>query len=283
MKQFKLSSNGYKAIAIDVDGTLLNSKHQLDPQTKEKLAELHKRGIRIIIASGRMAARIKPYREELGFPISVVGFNGGRVFETIPGSGENNWECTYQVDVNIKTREAVYSICHKKNLFLNIYTEDELFCFQPQGDFSWSEHYSGHTQSRYSQMFQDLNQLPRVSLAKLLIIESPENREKLFTELKPLLQAHCQVMKSNPEYLEFLPQNASKGEALRHWLTKNEIEAAELCAFGDAENDLEMLQLAGCGIAMANSTPGLIKGFSRISKWTNDENAVVQELEQIFS
>jgi hydroxymethylpyrimidine pyrophosphatase-like HAD family hydrolase len=91
------------------------------------------------------------------------------------------------------------------------------------------------------------------------------------------------VLKSNPEYLEFVELGTSKGAALAFRLRRNGLSPMDLLAFGDAENDLEMLRMAGLGIAMANATPGLKAEFGRLSRWTHAEDGVAREPSALYS
>jgi hydroxymethylpyrimidine pyrophosphatase-like HAD family hydrolase len=107
-------------------------------------------------------------------------------------------------------------------------------------------------------------------------------RERLFTSWAPVLSVHCDLTKSNPEYLEFVAKGVSKGTALTLWLDRHGIKATELIAFGDAENDLEMLDLAGLGFAMSNATPGLRSAHGRFTRWSHAEDGVARELCDLY-
>jgi HAD superfamily hydrolase (TIGR01484 family) len=158
--------------------------------------------------------------------------------------------------------------------------------YHPDGDFTWSEHYETHTGAIYAGKHTRLPDLPLEGIHKLLVIGTPHERDRLHDAWSPLLADHCALTKSNPEYLEFLAKDVSKGTALRIWLDHFGVPASGLLAFGDAENDLEMLCLAGQGIAMANATPGLRAEYGRLSgrfsPWTNVQSGVGRELAELF-
>jgi hydroxymethylpyrimidine pyrophosphatase-like HAD family hydrolase len=127
-----------------------------------------------------------------------------------------------------------------------------------------------------------LELLPVDRIQKLLVMDSPSRRDILHDAWSPMLSELCVMTKSNPEYLEFLAKGVSKGSGLALWLERNGYQSSDLLAFGDAENDLEMLRLAGMGIALANATPGLRANYHRFSPWSNAEDAVARELAAIF-
>lgn len=268
----------FRAVAIDLDGTLLDTRGVLREETRDALLRIRALGVHLVLASGRMAVRIKPYAEEVGPPISIVAFNGGQLLERQNG----RWELHRSHALSRESCETVARLCEERELFLNIYAGEQLFAYQTRGDFRWCEFYRRQTGAEYAGRLTRLEDFPPGEIVKLLIIETPAERDRLYSELFPLFAGHTQVLKSNPEYLEFLPPGISKAETLKGWLSGKGLIPGDLLAFGDAENDLEMLKLAGRGIALANATPGLKKAFPLLSPWTNDENAVARELRAVF-
>lgn len=261
-----------------MDGTLLDPSGRITPASASALRALAARGLKIILASGRMTARVIPFIRELGLPLDLVSFNGAEVREYRDGE----WHPVLSRQISARTRDEVFALCRDRGHFLNVYSEGRLHGYHRSGDYRHGDFYASQTLAVYASRVSDLSRLPASSIQKLLVIESPENRDRLFREWLPLLSGHCQVLKSNPEYLEFVAQGTSKGSALGFWLERNGISPAELVAFGDAENDLEMLQLAGFGIAMANATPGLRSEFTRVSPWSHAEDGVARELTRLF-
>lgn len=269
----------FRAVALDMDGTLLDPEGRVTPAASDALRRLAALGVRIVLASGRMAPRVIPFADELGIPAAVVAYNGAEVWEK-PGGV---WRTIFTERISDTTRDEVYALCRARSLFLNVYSGGKLHGYHPSGDFSWSSHYEKYTQATYAAKSDRLQDLPAADIAKLLIIESPVNRDLLFDDLSGPFAAHCRVLKSNPEYLEFVSLTTSKGAALEFWLRAQGLSACDLLAFGDAENDLEMLTLAGLGIAMGNCTQGLRASYPRVSAWKHHEDGVARALASIFS
>jgi Cof subfamily protein (haloacid dehalogenase superfamily) len=261
-----------------MDGTLLDPQGRITPAAGRILRELSTRGVRVVLASGRMTERIIPFAEELAIPASVIAYNGAEVWEKKDGA----WRVAHASRISSRTREEVFSLCRRRGIFLNVYSGGKLHGYHPSGDFAWSAHYEKYTEAVYASKCVRLEDLPVGSIAKLLIIESPENRDKLYDELAPAFGGHCRVLKSNPEYLEFVDGNTSKASALEFWMRAHGISRQELLAFGDAENDFEMLNMAGLGVAMGNCTPGLRALYPRVSEWTHDQDGVARALARLF-
>jgi hydroxymethylpyrimidine pyrophosphatase-like HAD family hydrolase len=113
------------------------------------------------------------------------------------------------------------------------------------------------------------------------VITSPEDREPLYRDCVARFALAGSIVKSNPEYLEFMDKGITKGSALRLWMNGQGMHPSEVMAFGDAENDLEMLQGVGHGIAVSNASAGLKAAHSRISNFSNDDDVIVRELEKL--
>ncbi len=261
-----------------MDGTLLDADGILRVGTVAVLRNLAALGVRIILASGRMTARVIPFAEQLGVPVDLVSYNGSEVL----AHGASGWTTLSSRGISSAARDAVYALSRSDSVFLNIYSRGILHGYHPQGDFTWSFHYETNSGATYAGKFSRLPDLPQENIQKLLIIDTPLRRNQLHDDWAPALAGKCALTKSNPEYLEFLATDVSKGSGLGIWLTHNGIKPGELLAFGDAENDLEMLNLAGFGIAMANATPGVRSAYGRFSAWSNAEEGVARELSAIF-
>ena len=261
-----------------MDGTLLDPAGKLTPATAAVLRRLAAGGIRILLASGRMTARVKPFAEALGLPIGLITYNGAVILD----GGPHAWSPLATRGLPDAARDAVYGLCRDQSVFLNVYADSHLHAFHPQGDFAWSRHYEFHSGATYSGKYTRLEDLPSAGLEKLLVIATPEDRERLFAAWSPLLAHHCDLTKSNPEYLEFVAKGVSKGTALAIWLDRNGIPPSELLAFGDAENNLEMLTLAGLGYAMSNAMPGLRAARRLFTRWSHSEDGVARELCDLF-
>ncbi len=261
-----------------MDGTLLDPEGRLSAPTAAILRQLAEGGLRIVLASGRMTARVLPFAESLRLPLDLITYNGA---VTLAG-GPAAWSAIAVRGIGAEAREAIFSLCRDQGVFLNVYANGRLYGYHSAGDFTWSAHYEKHSGATYTLKSARLEDLPVAGLEKLLVMSHPELRDRLFTEWQSPLSVHCDLTKSNPEYLEFVGKGVSKGAALSTWLEQNRILPAELLAFGDAENDLEMLSLAGLGYAMSNATPGLRANYSRFTRWSHGEDGVAKELCSLY-
>lgn len=274
-----------QAIALDLDGTLLTSNGFPSPKTVTLLQSRRQAGTRIILASGRMTNRMAPIAELIGGPLTLIAYNGARVVEW---KDSNHHECTHTSEIPETLRLSIVNLCRDRDLFLNVYSGSAIYGYHPKGDFRFGEFYHAQNGAEYSEFFDTYSSLPATEVAKLLIVTKPEDREPLYLECSARFANQASIVKSNPEYLEFMAPGVNKGTTLQRWMQQNKIEADAVAAFGDAENDFTMLQSVGFGVAVANCTPGLkadmirqgsVSRSARISNYSNDEDVIVRELE----
>ena len=108
----------------------------------------------------------------------------------------------------------------------------------------------------------------------------PEILQKLQAELKEEIGERCVIFTSKPYFLEVMPKNTGKGEALM-WLAEHlGIPQSETLAFGDAMNDESMIRLAGTSVAMKNGDQTIKNIADYISEYTNDEDGVARFIEK---
>jgi Cof subfamily protein (haloacid dehalogenase superfamily) len=273
-----LPQSKLKAIALDLDGTLLNSQGHVSQPTLNALLAARAAGTRIVLASGRMATRIFPVAALLGPPVTVISFNGARIQEFTEAG---NIVTTFTSEIPHAFRREIVNLCRERRLFLNVYSGDILFGYHPDGDYRFGEMYHRQNGATYAGFHDDPEQLPDREVAKLLVITAPEDREPLYRDCVAQFAQSGSIVKSNPEYLEFMDKGVTKGSALRYWMQGQGMQPTGVMAFGDAENDLEMLQSVEHGIAVSNASPGLKAAHARISDFSNDEDVIVREMKKL--
>lgn len=265
-----------RAVALDLDGTLLGNDHKLSATNAEALHKAYRAGIHVIISSGRMTPTILPFCKQIGLPCTIVSYNGARLSHFEP---TNKVSIVFDYGLPAEIASEIYQLCSQWKVLLNIYVNDELWAFQQDGDYTLADFYQHQTSSVYVQKISDLKLLPTQHVTKLLAIVDKNVRDTIYQNFFVEIGQKCQVIKSQPEYIEFTRQGVTKALALGEFFAKQGWDPKTCMAMGDAENDLEMLTWAGHGIAVANASEGLKKHFSNHSAYTNEEFAVAKEIE----
>ena len=252
----------YEIITLDLDGTLTNSEKKITPPTKNALIEIQKAGKQVILASGRPTTGVLPLAKELEldrFGGYVLSFNGGRI-------------------MNCKTGEIIY----QKVLPVDILTYDmeHIYCIQAE-----------ETPNEYTMLESRINSIPVVSVNdfsditfpvnKILISGEPEYTKELETLLKKQFRSRLNIYRSEPFFLEIMPQNIDKAYTLQKLLSAIGLTADQMICCGDGYNDITMLESAGLGVAMANAQPLVREKADYITK-SNDEDGVLFVIDQFL-
>ncbi|CAN6183694.1 unnamed protein product [Urochloa humidicola] len=268
----------FKYIFCDMDGTLLNSQSQVTAQNAEALREARTRGIHIVIATGKA-------RPAVIDALNMVGLAGqsGIVSESSPGiflqgllvyGLEGRQLYKRNLDKEICREALLYSLQHK--IPVVVFSQDQ--CYSVYDDpLVDSLHYMYHEPK--AQIVSSIDQLlGTAEIQKILFLETPE---KISSALRPYwtnaIERRARVVQAQTDMLEIVPLGSSKGDGVKILLDHLSISPDEVMAIGDGENDIEMLQLAAFGVALANGCEKT-KAVANAVGATNDDDGVAQAI-----
>lgn len=265
----------YRFAAFDLDGTLLNDKKELTPETRTTLAQLQQQGVRLILASGRHPRGVLPLAQELDFPAQngvILCFNGGCVVDCKTGQVL----VRYCMDRSVAV--SVIRACRYLGLQPLTYTDTTLLCEDAQNE--------------YVQLEARLNHLPVVQVTnlaqslpehidKLLLVAPPEIVRASLCRLQAQFEGICDVYCSAPYFIEVMSKGVNKASALRDLLKELGDTPESLVAFGDGQNDIPMLDLAAIGVVMDNANSDVKEHGKMITRSCNDDG-VAAAIKQIW-
>lgn len=222
----------YRFAAFDLDGTLLNDKKELTPETRTTLAQLQQQGVRLILASGRHPRGVLPLAQELDFPAQngvILCFNGGCVVDCKTG------QALVRYCMDRSAAVSVIRACRYLGLQPLTYTDTTLLCEDAQNE--------------YVQLEARLNHLPVVQVTnlaqslpehidKLLLVAPPEIVRASLCRLQAQFEGICDVYCSAPYFIEVMSKGVNKASALRDLLKELGDTPESLVAFGDGQNDI---------------------------------------------
>lgn len=266
-----------KLLAFDLDGTLLTSKKELSLPTIQILHKCVATGIRIVFASGRIKSSIDRYIQLCPFPVSVLSLNGAAVYSDIASGSRKIFSASLPADY------ADYLIEHslKNKILMNYYYEDTLFAIKNEENLPWLTLYFEQTHSTYT-FLNTFEPMTGKSPSKIIFIGPPElldRQELLFSEMWGDSVYICRTW---DYYLEFLNPSANKGTGLSALADFYTVSPDAIIAFGDAMNDIPMLEYAGYSIAVRNAGESVKKSAKKVSRWSNDEECITKELELLL-
>jgi Cof subfamily protein (haloacid dehalogenase superfamily) len=276
MKKGRASPTGsaIRLIALDLDGTLLDTDGRTLEPNREALRTAAERGVVITLASGRMTDCITPFAEELGLDCYIMAYNGGMV----RGSRAEGRRMLFHRPLEARYGRALIDYCRDRYM-LNFYHDDRLYAQGNPGLRRFADIYARQTGAVYN-FVEDLGKLADREPTKLILITDPPERDRLHDEWVSSLGAETTIVKTNPEYLEFLNRDTDKGVALMALGKALGLSAGEIMALGDGDNDAPMLREAGLGVAMANASALSKRSARVVSDFTNDQCAVADAVER---
>ena len=261
----------FRAIALDLDGTLTNHDKVVTPRTRQALLKAQELGTVIILASGRPTYGIVPVAECLELEKRggyILSYNGGNIVNAKTG------EKLFSQFLPDAVIPILYKYAKEKNHALLGYAGNEIITEMPDDQYVKEE-------SRINKMnirkVDNLLDALEPHPTKLLMTGDPTDMLKAEEELVEILGEKMDIFRSAPFFLELVPKGIDKAQSLLRLLAKINLTPADLIAFGDGYNDLSMLKLAGVGVAMANAAPE-VRADADYVTLSNEEDGVAAAL-----
>lgn len=262
----------YRAIALDLDGTLTNHDKVVTPKTRKALLQAEAEGVVIILASGRPTYGIEPVAECLELDKRggyILSYNGGNIVNAKTG------EKLFAQFLPDEVIPILYRYAKEKNHALLGYAGNEIITEMPDDQYVKEESRINKMNIRkVENLFEALEPHP----TKLLMTGDPADMLKAENELSEILGDRMDIFRSAPFFLELVPKGIDKAKALLRLLSKINLTPADMIAFGDGYNDLSMLKLAGMGVAMQNAAPE-VRAEADYITLSNEEDGVAAALE----
>lgn len=262
-------------IALDMDGTLLNSKKEICPKTKEYLKHLASLGHIVVIASGRPIRAIKRYYDELELTTPLVCYNGADILSpNDPNFKEISFAFPHEVIKQIYNdvgNEYIENVMCETNKELWIIKDDPTL-----ESFFWTD----QMEIIKGDITKTLNQDPMTMIMKSY---SKEYDQKIIDAIKKHPELHLRFWNGMYSlYSEIYFKDISKATGLKHIAKYYQIPYDHIIAIGDASNDVEMFQLAGISIAMKNSDDFTKSHAKIITPFDNDNDGIMYALKEII-
>lgn len=261
-------------IAIDLDGTLLNDHKEVTPKVKETLSRAKAQGIKVVICTGRPLIGALEYLSILGLEEEgdyCITYNGALVQSSHDGKAIVHHTLNFEDFLAIeKLSREVGVHCHTIDMNA-VYTANKDI-----GRYTVRECYLTGMPLQYCAV-EDMDQ--NMEIGKMMMIDEPDILDAGIAQLPASFFEKYTVLKSEPFYLEILNKGASKGNAVAGLAEYLKIPRENVMAIGDNENDLDMIEYAGMGVAMDNAVPKVKAVADYITK-SNTEDGVAYVVEK---
>jgi len=250
-------------IALDLDGTLLNSEKKISPRNRAAIAAAQAQGVKVVLTTGRPLKAMDFLLEELGTAglkeEYTITFNGGLV-------QRNNGEILSKVVLAPEDVATIHDETARLGLPLDAISEGTVYEIHSERKSLYS-HYNPYLNF----IETDFKDLPStISYNKCVTA---------IKQIKPDLFQDYEIFKSREMLLEWCPKNVHKATGLEALAAILGLTSDQVMACGDEANDLSMIQWAGLGVAMGNAIPAVKEVAALVAPVTNDQDAVAWAIE----
>lgn len=270
-----------KLIATDLDGTLLNAERGVSPETLRVLNWVRSLGIIVVLATGRTYAGVRGIYDVLQLDSPVITNNGGLIYDPVTETVLAGNPLPAHVLRNL------LDWLDERKLYNQFYTRDTIYT-----------RHLGFLSEEWAKKNADLPERQRIRIEllgegplpaaletepfyKLLVMDrNPEVIAEVRAHIATIPELETTISIENG--LDILCAGISKGYGLKRLAEVLEILPEEIMAFGDQENDIEMLQFAGIGVAMENA-PDHVKAYAEQIAPLHDDDGLARFIETFFA
>ena len=286
----------YKLVAVDLDGTMLNSQGVVTSNTKNVIKRCIDKGIEVIIASGRPIDSIKTIAKEIQSTKFFIAGNGALVYDIAKD------KIIYEKYMSKNKVLEIIKLCEENSISYNVYTEKTILAKSLKFNVLYyhKENLKREESKRTNisiveNMYEYVKNMKEEKFLKITICDENSSifnsiikKLRQIGEIKVLDVSHMsrKVIRQGTEditieyfYTEISSENVNKWNAIKFLIEKEQIKKEEVIAIGDNINDKEMIENAGLGIAMEGSTPIICDSAKYITK-NNDDEGVATVLEK---
>ncbi|OCG56194.1 hypothetical protein A9G36_03925 [Gilliamella sp. Choc6-1] len=269
----------YKAVAFDMDGTLLASNRLVLPETIDMIEKISAKGVKVILVSGRHHSVIYPYYYQLKLTTPAICCNGSylydferqKTFSAKPMTKEQA-----KILLNLVNKFGIHTLIYTDKMMIYEVLDDHL-----EGFFKWVKSLPLFLQPEIKKI-DNFEKLIDEAGAIFKFATSSHDipaLQQFSNAVDSLGVFSCEWSWSNRA--DVAVKGNTKGNGLTHWAEHENIDLSEIVAFGDSYNDISMLSIAGLGIAMGNADDE-VKAKANYAIGDNNGPSIAKELEELF-
>ena len=289
----------YKLVAVDLDGTLLNSYGEVTEYTKEVIKKVQQKGLKFIIASGRPMDSIKSISKDIGADKYFIAGNGAIIYDT------QKQKIIYEKYIPKQKVLEIAKICEQNNIFYNIYTEKNVITQYLKYNvlYYFKENLKKEPDKKtnimvVNNMYEFIKNSEEMKCIKITICDESKiifnsiiKKLKNIKDIEVLDVLHMsrKLIKQGTEdvaieyfFTEITSSEVDKINAIKNLIKILNIDIKDVIAIGDNINDKKMIEEAGLGICMGQASEK-IKEVSKIVTEDNNNDGVAKALEEVIA
>ena len=289
----------YKLVAVDLDGTMLNSYGYITENTKNTIKKIIESGVEIIIASGRPLDSIKNIAKEIGSESYFIAGNGALIYDI------KKDEIIYEKYMSKQKVLEIIKICEENSITYNVYTEKNILAKALKYNvlYYYKENLRKNEDEKKNiniveNMYEYVKNMENEKFSKITVCDENKaifgsiiRKLRSISDIEVLDVSHMsrKVIKQGSEeipieyyYTEISSQEVDKWNAIEFLIDKIGIKKEEVMTIGDNINDKKMIKNAGLGVVMKGSTPIVTEVAKEITD-TNNNEGVSKVLQKYYN
>jgi len=263
----------YKMLVLDIDGTLTNARKEITENTRQTLVELQKKGVKVVLASGRPTYGVVPSAKILEmdqYEGYILSFNGGKIMDCKTG------ETVFEKIIEPHFVGEIYDQVKDKKVAVMTYEGDCIITETPDDYYVQKEAFINKMKIKKVDNFKEYVDF---HITKVLVAADGDYLKDVEKEMVDHFGTQLSIYRSEPFFLEIMPQNIDKAVSLEKLLQSLDMTKEDMIACGDGANDISMIRYAGLGIAMENAQEKVKECADYITK-SNEDDGVAFAVER---
>ncbi len=270
----------YKLIAIDMDGTLLNSNNEVSERNKDAIKTAIDNGINVVIATGRVFVSAKYYARLTGIKAPIIACNGACIRDLCSDN------ILFEESIGYEDCRFLVKAAEDEKMYYHLYDDYNFYTkelkYSSLSYYKWNEKQAPEDRINI-QILPNLLEIienSKVNMYKMVVIDNDMVKLNKFRE-KISSNENIEIVSSWRNNIEIMNKGVSKGSGLNHLCQIMNIKKEQVIAIGDNYNDASMFEFAGLSIAMKNGEDK-VKEMADIVTDTNDNDGVAKIIEEII-
>lgn len=259
----------YKLIAVDIDGTLLNSQGDITEKTVNAIQRVVEKGVLFTICTGRPIQGVERFNRILNLDAPFITYNGAMI---VMGKSK---EILYEQGLSPEDARSIIHWGKKLKTTIMVWSNNQLYA----SELNERAHDYKKLSTVEPILLENEEAIIQKGITKILWYDDIDKIDYFQSVLKDQLGDGVNYCTSKPTFLEFFDKKVSKAIAMEKLGEHFGISSEEMIAIGDGFNDLPMIEYAGLGVAMGNA-PDLIKEKANFVTLSNDEDGIAYVLDK---
>ena len=264
----------YKLVAVDMNGTLLNSRREIAEKTVAAVQQVVEKGVVFAICTGRPVQGVKKYTRLLDLQGPIITYNGAMIVDI---GRERPDRLLFEQGLGAEDARQIWRLGQSYGVTMCVWSANRLYSNRLD---ELTRKYS-ELSGMEPQLAGDIEELLPAGVTKILWYAEAAQIQRCVQTIPAALFDEVTFCTSQPIFLEFFSSRVSKAAAMAKIGEIYNIKPNEMIAIGDGLNDLSMIEYAGLGVAMGNAEPE-VKACAQYITDTNDNEGVRQVLEKFI-